>query len=116
MPCTNNALESPNRFDHAERTITVDHSKQAFDILQEVGLFELNPITGELVPTVASMNASIHYPPAEEWEGIVSPCNGIFFCHDPICSEFENCNRLFGKSKPGTQRNQTEDSNITQHE
>jgi hypothetical protein len=76
---TNNALESPNRFDHAERTITVDHSKQAFDILQEVGLFEFNPITEELVPTVASMNASIHYPPAEEWEGIVSPCNGKLF-------------------------------------
>ena len=76
---TDNEAESPNPRVHCTRTIRVDHSDAATEVLANVGLFILNETTQTFEPVEDVLTATKHYPPAHNSEGIISACNGRVF-------------------------------------
>jgi len=79
----NNGVENPHPGEHTVKTIEVEHSKAAEDILVDLGLFVMNE-QGCCVPNKDCEFGNLfvaqqHYPPAGRDEGPVSACNGMLF-------------------------------------
>ena len=76
---TNNGLESPNPLAHVTKEIHVQHFPQAMEILLNLGLFAVDPLTRCSRPVTDSLKATKHYPPSYAADGNLSACNGLLF-------------------------------------
>ena len=90
---TDNGKENPCPWTHTMRTVPVHHSSVCLGILQQLGLAQRNVDCGTWEMLNDKLVASIHYPPANSAEGIISPCNGWLFV--ATCSH-QNLKRCTG--------------------
>ena len=74
-----NARMNPILTRHSMVEIYIKHSEQAKKLLEQMGLFQPNPIVGMSTPLHPQLVAQKHFPPAERGEGIISACNGCLF-------------------------------------
>jgi hypothetical protein len=75
----NNARMNPIPTRHSTVEVYIKHSEQAESLLEQMDLFQPNPLIGMSTPLHPKLVAQKHFPDACRGEGIISPCNGRLF-------------------------------------
>jgi hypothetical protein len=75
----NNGFANKTPYRHSFQELYINHSKNAIEILENLGLYEYDFETNEFTATVDDLRATKHYPRAVAAEGKISPCNGRLF-------------------------------------
>jgi hypothetical protein len=74
-----NTKMNPTPTRHSVVQIFIKHSDQAENVLQQMDLFQFNPLVGMSMPLHPLLVAKKHFPPARGCEGIISPYDGRLF-------------------------------------
>jgi hypothetical protein len=74
-----NARMNPIPTRHSTVEVYIKHSEQAESLLEQMDLFQPNPLIGMSTPLHPKLVTQKHFPDACRGEGIISPCNGRLF-------------------------------------
>ena len=74
-----NFKESSDPYQHVTKEIQIEHTPEATQVLLQLGLFEVDPVSMSAIPIHQKLKATIHYPPSRKHEGLISACSGKLF-------------------------------------